>query len=280
MGFVAFHVAAVHAPAAGPRTWPTPPTRRGCSCIVLPLLLAIVLSELADGTLDARPWPCSASSRRAARRCGCPAGASPGSRPSSSCCSPPVASSGGASASCSARSRCSPPRSSPAGWARGCRTRCSAWPGWASSPAACRGHRAGPRSPCSAPTASSPASRTGCCSTSGSGPSRGVRRQRHGLRRRGASGREPASLPGVRHRHIAGLRPASRGHEPGAGGGHGTTGAAGAAPGGPPGVVRHQAQLRERRRCGRGPARARAMRRSAAPERSGCRGTVASRDDA
>ena len=60
----------------------------------------------------------------------------------------------------------------------------------------------------------------------------------------------------------------------------GTTGARGAAPGRAAGGVRHPAQLRERRRCGRGPARARVTRRSGAPERSGCRGTVASRDDA
>ena len=48
------HVAACSRRRAAPRTSPTPATRRGCSWCSLPLLVAILLAELADGALDAK----------------------------------------------------------------------------------------------------------------------------------------------------------------------------------------------------------------------------------
>ena len=46
--------AARRARPARPSTWPTRPTPPGCFAVLLPLLLAVVLAELADGALDAK----------------------------------------------------------------------------------------------------------------------------------------------------------------------------------------------------------------------------------
>ena len=139
-------------------------TRRSCSLALLPLLLAVVLAEIAErrhgrqGGRDARR---ARGDRRGARGRSAPgtAGIEPvffllvlGGRVFGA----------GLRLRARLRRRCSRRRCSPAASARGCRSRCWRRPGSGWAPGCCRaGSPAGRRSRCSRPTASSRRSRTG-----------------------------------------------------------------------------------------------------------------------